>query len=205
MKETADAKQRLREVTEWRPALAVAFASDVLTALLSSRLVHEVVLVGAADLPPDLLASPMVHRAADVRGLNAAVEAGIATAWQRSSHRVVVLPADLPCLRSSEVDDLLEAASDDGPAVLADADGDGTSALLLPVGARFTPAYGAGSFERHVAAGARPVPGAFESVRRDVDTVEHLAAAQRLGVGPRTAALLPHIRELRTARSVTEA
>jgi 2-phospho-L-lactate guanylyltransferase len=200
IKESAEAKQRLWEVTEWRPALAVAFASDVLTALLGSRLVHDTLLVGGAGLPPALLASPRVHRIADVRGLNPAVEAGIAAALQRSSRGIVVIPADLPSLSSGEVDALLAAAPGDGPAVLADADGDGTTALLLPSGVRFTPAFGAASFQRHVAAGARPVPGAFESVRRDVDTVAHLAAAQRLGVGPHTAALLPLIEELRATR-----
>jgi 2-phospho-L-lactate guanylyltransferase len=191
LKDTAEGKQRLRVPRELRAALSVAFAADAVSALLESRHVHEVVVVGGRALPPALLASPAVHRIADVRGLNPAVEAGIRVARRRSGRGVLVLHADLPCLRPDEVDALLEQAPPDAAGALADADGDGTTALLLPPGVTFVPAFGRDSHARHVAAGARPVTGELASVRRDVDTVEHLEAARLLGFGPYSAALLP--------------
>ena len=191
LKETAEAKQRLLVPSELRTALALAFAADAVTALLEARHVQEVVVVGGRGLPPALLASPAVHRIADVRGLNPAVEAGVRVARRRSRRGVLVLHADLPCLRADEVDALLEQAPSGAAAALADADGEGTTALLLPAGVTLVAAFGPGSYARHVDAGARPVTGELASVRRDVDTVEHLQAARLLGVGPHTAALLP--------------
>jgi 2-phospho-L-lactate guanylyltransferase len=193
LKETPEAKQRLRVPSGLRTALALAFAADTVTALLESRHVHEVVVVGGRGLAPALLASPALHRVADVRGLNAAVEAGVRVARQRSGRGVLVLHADLPCLRAGEVDALLEQASPDAASALADADGDGTTALLLPPGVTLPPTFGPGSHARHLAAGARPVTGELASVRRDVDTVEHLETARLLGVGPHTAAVLDSV------------
>ncbi len=76
------------------------------------------------------------------------------------------------------------------PRAVADADGTGTTLLAHahPDALRF----GADSYARHLAAGAAPLDVAVgSSLRQDVDTAAHLAAARTLGLGPRTAALLP--------------
>ena len=58
-------------------------------------------------------------------------------------------------------------------------------------GVAWASSFGDGSFARHTAAGYTPleIPDA-STLRRDVDTAEQLDAAARLGVGPRTAAVL---------------
>lgn len=117
------------------------------------------------------------------QGLNAAVAAGLEAARGRAA----ALLGDVPALRPADLDAALSQAGE-GPAVVADADGTGTTLLTdaTPGILRFGP----GSFAAHVEAGARPldVP-ATSTLRHDVDTADQLDAARALGLGPRTAAL----------------
>jgi 2-phospho-L-lactate guanylyltransferase len=72
-------------------------------------------------------------------------------------------------------------------AFVADADGVGTTAVVAADLDAFRPAFGPGSRQRHLDAGAREVEGIdVPSLRRDVDDRDSLAEAVRLGVGPRT-------------------
>jgi 2-phospho-L-lactate guanylyltransferase (CobY/MobA/RfbA family) len=87
LKEPASAKQRLAGLGDWRPTLAVAFATDVISALLGSADLREVIVVGGDGLAPQLLAAPRVRKVADVRGLNEAVDAGVAAACQSGHGR----------------------------------------------------------------------------------------------------------------------
>jgi 2-phospho-L-lactate guanylyltransferase len=190
-------KQRLHPLGDWRAPLAAAFAADVVTALLGSRVVRDVVVVGGQSLPEALVDLPAVHRVADVRGLNPAVAAGLERSARFGGSGTLVLPGDLPCLRPEDVDVLLAGVAPGSVGALADADGRGTAALAVGAGADFAPAFGPGSFARHLAAGARAITGEFERARRDVDTVEHLAAARALGVGSHTAAVLAHLPTIR--------
>ncbi|HZK59205.1 MAG TPA: 2-phospho-L-lactate guanylyltransferase, partial [Cryobacterium sp.] len=72
-----------------------------------------------------------------------------------------------------------------------DEEGAGTTALLARAGVPLTPRFGLGSRAAHEAAGHVPLvfPPA-SSIRRDVDTVDDLAEALHLGVGPFTSALV---------------
>jgi 2-phospho-L-lactate guanylyltransferase len=190
VKRPAYAKQRLADYGDWRPVLAAAFAADVISALHGSDDIREVIVVGGEGLAARVLTAPRLRKIADVRGLNEAVNAGLAAAHRAGAAGVLVVPADLPCLRSSDVDLLIQQADGDRASVLADADGDGTAALLIPSPVRFSPAFGPGSFGRHLRQGAHALNGDLATARRDVDTVEHLVAARQLGVGQHTARVL---------------
>ncbi|TDC57227.1 2-phospho-L-lactate guanylyltransferase, partial [Micromonospora sp. KC207] len=72
---------------------------------------------------------------------------------------------------------------------VADAPGTGTVLLAAPPGVPLDPRFGVGSAEAHEASGALPLAGDWPTLRRDVDTATDLAAAARLGLGPRTAGL----------------
>ena len=61
--------------------------------------------------------------------------------------------------------------------------------LAAPAGVLLDPRFGGDSAAAHAASGAVALTGAWPSLRRDVDTADDLAAAVRLGVGPRTMAL----------------
>ncbi|OCG74840.1 hypothetical protein [Microbacterium sediminis] len=118
-------------------------------------------------------------------GLNAAIAAGLAAATGPAR---AALLGDLPALRPGDLDDALRRAT--GPAAVADADGTGTT-LFAHAEADLL-AFGADSYARHLAAGAVALDvDPASTLRHDVDTAAQLDAARALGLGPRTAALLP--------------
>lgn len=185
VKDGRGAKTRLRDVGEaGRADLMAAFARDAITAACRTPLA-EVVVVG-----DPLAIGPL----ADELGVAVVADEGggdLNTALRRAAVRiaqpgrgVAVLLADLPCLRT---EDLEVALSQEGRAFVADAAGTGTTLLLAPSGTALDPRFGAGSAQAHAASGATPVPGELTSLRLDVDTTDDLDQALRFGVGPHTA------------------
>jgi 2-phospho-L-lactate/phosphoenolpyruvate guanylyltransferase len=80
--------------------------------------------------------------------LNEALDAARREAEHRGFRRVLILPADLPCLSRASLESLLQKR---GPVLVPDRAGTGTNALLLdPIDAGF-PSFGENSFERHLA------------------------------------------------------
>lgn len=165
-----------------RTALMAAFARDALVAASASDLV-EVYVVGdpasAAGLPVTVLPD---QGAGD---LNRAL-ARAAETLTRPDRGVAVLLADLPCLRTEDLDDAIKTAAG-RRAFVADAAGTGTTLLLAPAGTALDPRFGPGSATAHTASGAVAIEDRLESLRLDVDTTADLAAALRLGVGRSTA------------------
>lgn len=199
VKPLAGAKSRLRAapLRVRHVALVLAMAQDTVAASAACPVVSEVLVVtddpyarraisalGAQIVPDDPAA-----------GLNAAVAYGAAHA--APEHAVAVLAADLPALRPAELAAALRAAAltettpdAGGRGFVADAAGSGTTLLAALPGAGLDPRFGAGSAGAHEASGARRLDGDWPSLRRDVDTLADLVAAARLGLGPRTAALV---------------
>ena len=172
-----------------RAELALAFADDVVTALLRCPPVREVVVVtddvrAAAALQRD---RTRIVPDAPGAGLNAALSHGAALLRAaRPELGVVALASDLPALRP---DDLARALRQvQGRAFVADAQGLGTTVLAAAPGEALQPAYGPGSRRAHLLSGAVELL-APPALRRDVDTPDDLREALRLGVGPRTAAV----------------
>jgi 2-phospho-L-lactate guanylyltransferase len=188
VKDGRGAKTRLGPVGEARrAALMAAFARDAVTAAASSAMV-DVHLVGdpaALRELADGLAVPVLPDEGD-GNLNQALRRA-ASRVQRKDRGVAVMLADLPCLRTA---DLETALGQPDRAFVADAAGTGTTLLLAPPGVELDPRFGAGSADRHAASGASPVPGELASLRLDVDTTDDLEAALRLGVGTNTASLM---------------
>lgn len=84
------------------------------------------------------------------RGLNGAVQAGVARLLAAGAGEVVVAHGDLPLARS-----LLPLAGFDGITLVPDRRDDGTNVVCLPAGTGFRFHYGPGSFERHRAEARR--------------------------------------------------
>ncbi|MDG4817873.1 2-phospho-L-lactate guanylyltransferase [Micromonospora sp. WMMD956] len=188
------AKSRLRGALPAVPheELALALAADTVAAVRACPAVAGVVVVTR-----DARVAAAV-RAAGVRvvpdapdaGLNAAFRLGAAVA--AGGGWVAGLTADLPALRPAELTAALRAIAAGPPGVrrfVADAPGSGTVLLATPAGVPLDPRFGVGSAAAHEAGGALPLAGDWPTLRRDVDTAADLAAAARLGLGPRTAAL----------------
>lgn len=203
VKRLAVAKSRLRGALPGVPheELALALAADTLRAVLACPAVAEALVVtddarvaaaaraaGAGVLPDEPDA-----------GLNAAFRHGAATA---AAGWVAGITADVPALRPAELAGALLAAQNGRPGVrrfLPDAPGGGTVLLTAGPGVPLDPRFGVGSAVAHAASGALPLDGDWPSLRRDVDTAADLAAAARLGLGPRTAALVAAGRPARAA------
>jgi 2-phospho-L-lactate/phosphoenolpyruvate guanylyltransferase len=159
--------------------LVQAIRADTLAV---ARRVARVVVV--ADLP-----SPEADLVQRSPGLNGAVRDAGDFATRRWPHDgVVALVGDLPALRMEELSAALVAAHEHRCSYVADAAGTGTTLLAAAPGVPLEPQFGLGSAARHGAFAARIEAG--PGLRCDVDTAEDLDAAESLGLGPSTAAVL---------------
>jgi 2-phospho-L-lactate guanylyltransferase len=93
-------------------------------------------------------------------GLNGAVDAGRTTIAGKGFEHIVIAHSDLPLAH-----DLGAVAVEATVTLVPDRRRDGTNVLALPVGIDLPAAYGAGSFERHLAAAI--AGGHRVEVRRD--------------------------------------
>lgn len=193
VKPSAAGKSRLR--VRDRESLARAIALDTLEAVLACPAVAEVVVV-TSDAAVTAEASALGARVVDdsgvsglSAGLSAAITAGLATVPIDRARAVLL--GDLPSLHAEDLAAALHAAEGMDLATVLDADGDGTTLVTARPGVPLAPAFGTDSAAAHRAAGFAPLPiDDGSTLRRDVDTIEHLAAAARLGLGPRTALAL---------------
>ncbi|MFG2060161.1 2-phospho-L-lactate guanylyltransferase [Micromonospora sp. NPDC048871] len=192
VKRLTAAKTRLRGGVPGVPheKLTLALIADTLDVVRACPGVAEIRVV--TDDPQVSLLARMIDARVlpdpPTPGLNAAFRHGAAgvDGW------VVALTADLPALRPAELAAALDAARTGPPhlrSFVSDCPGTGTVLLAAPPGVPLDPRFGPGSAAAHARSGARPLTAAWPSLRRDVDTAADLAAAARLGLGPRTAAL----------------
>jgi 2-phospho-L-lactate guanylyltransferase len=207
VKDTARGKSRLATDGFDRSALARAIALDTIAAAAACPLVARVTVVtddgglvlAAADIPglrfvaetpteAEALAAAETMGNVPRDGLNRAIARG-ATALEGMPRAALL--GDLPALRPEDLADALRLAADADRAVVADAEGTGSTLVTAAAGVEWRAAFGDGSLARHVDLGCTPleIPDA-STLRRDVDTADQLAAAAKLGLGPRTAALV---------------
>jgi 2-phospho-L-lactate guanylyltransferase len=207
VKDTARGKSRLAADGLDRSALARAIALDTIAAAAACPLVAQVVVVtddgglvlAAADIPglrfvaetpteAEAVAAAETMAAVPSDGLNRAIARGAAAL--DGMPRAALL-GDLPALRPEDLADALRLAATAERAVVADAEGTGSTLVTAAAGVPWRSAFGDGSLRRHIQLGCTLLEVADAStLRRDVDTAAQLAAAAELGLGPRTAALV---------------
>ncbi len=189
------AKTRLADVAgARRPELARAFAADTVAAALACPDVADVVVVtdDAQTAAEATAAGALVVADEPAAGLNAALRHGAEVVHRRRpGGYVAALSADLPALRPDELATTLRVALGHPASFVGDAAGTGTTLYAVTPAGTFEPRFGGRSRAAHRAAGAieLTVPDT-PSVHRDVDTAVDLWDALRLGVGPRTAAVV---------------
>lgn len=182
VKGTPDAKSRLHASME----LALAIALDTVTAALAAPGVTQVVVVTseAASVVFDETDAFVVVE--ERQGLDLAIATGLETAedFSEPGRGVAILLGDLPALQPTELGDALLAATAHDRAMVADADGSGTTLITAGDGQTHEQHFGAGSAAAHVAAGYAQLSVSNESgLRRDVDTPPALASLTgRLGL-----------------------
>lgn len=208
VKPWATAKSRLTADAPLRAEFARAFALDVVATARSTPGVAAVLVVTReptlasrlariGTLPEGGSAEPAEVVVVDDPGerLDESVLHGAAQAARRwpGLGRAVVT-SDLPVLRPGHLEAVLTAATVHVRAAVADTEGTGTTVLTATAGHDIRPAFGVGSFDRHLRLGAADVTAiAAPGVRRDVDIAAHLATARRLGVGVHTQAVVDQL------------
>ena len=172
-----------------RAELALAFAADVVAAVLRCDAVARVLVVTDDVRAASALRQPGSRVVRDLpgAGLNAALRHGARVLREQDpALGVASLASDLPALDAADLGAALLRVQ--ARAFVPDSAGEGTTLLAAAPGWRLQPSYGPGSRARHLASGAVEL-SAPAALRLDVDTPDDLAAALRLGVGPHTAAV----------------
>ncbi|QEW04460.1 2-phospho-L-lactate guanylyltransferase [Microbacterium lushaniae] len=185
-------KTRLADAAVDRAALARAIALDTIAAAAgATRVARVVVVTDDQELIRAATGTPRVEivREVDAAGLDAAIALGAQAAGQGAPRAALL--GDLPALRSVDLDAALGAAGSVERGLVPDAEGTGSTLVTARPGAVWTTAFGEDSAARHRLLGCTDLDVPEDStLRRDVDTPAQLAAAEALGLGPRTAALL---------------
>jgi 2-phospho-L-lactate guanylyltransferase len=190
VKVLAAAKSRLDpHVGGLRRDLALAMAIDTIAAIAACDGVEVLVVTDDAHTAVAMSGIAEVIPDRPAAGINAALHHAAAALGPSPDRRLAAVQADLPALRSAELTAVLRAAIGSDQAFVADTNGAGTT-VYAAASTSFAPRFGPESAAAHRKVAtelALDVP----TLRRDVDTIDDLWAAARLGVGPRTAELLP--------------
>jgi 2-phospho-L-lactate guanylyltransferase len=173
-----------------RQTLALSMLERVLARTVRASWLARVVAVVDTDAAEDLarLYGAMVVRDAGDGRMNAAVSAGLECAAREGARAALVLPGDVPLVRSDDLDALYSAAGEYARVVVVGAArrGDGSNALFLRPWNVIAPAFGPPSVERHLslarASGAVALRVDGLGLSLDVDTPEDLAEMVRLAV-----------------------
>lgn len=195
VKRLSEAKSRLAAPQEVRVELVLAMARDTLAAVDSCEAVTRTRLLTADPTVVDALATAELrvlhetpHSSSDA--LNTAVAQAVAQLRASDSNaNIAIVVADLPSLRSDELTAALSIAAQHRASFVPDADGIGTTAVMLRPHAEVMPTFGFQSSARHLEMHMAPVDAGL-GLRQDVDTLTALATAQQLGVGPHTSAVI---------------
>jgi len=188
IKRLGAAKGRLGPVVsaKARRELAAAMAADVLEALGGVGGLAGVIAVTGEPEVARVAKAAGAETVDDDRdaGQSAAAQVGIVRALARGARHALLVPGDCPALDPAELEALL-AGVVAGPsvAVIPDRHGTGTNGLLLTPPDVIAPAFGPGSFDRHVESARRAAATVhverLPSLALDVDTAGDLAALRQ--------------------------
>ena len=180
VKEFSNAKQRLAPALDGprRVGLARAMLKDVLSALRRARAPERVVVFTAADEAIEM-AEPLgfeIVKERSIDGHSAAIN-HLIDEFSPSSSQILAIAGDLPKLLPTEIDFVLNTASE--PVTLIPSrDWTGTNGVLFIPPARIAMEYGEGSFRRHLskvsAAGLHSDVMDLPGLAFDIDTPEDL-------------------------------
>ncbi len=193
MKPLSSAKSRLSPAlsANERSTLSLSMLRRVL--LAAGPPAERIWVVGGDDLVREAATSLGAAWTADQgAGLNAALEVAFARA-AREQLCAMYLPADLPLVDADDVRGMIDASRSGRALTLAPASRDGgTNGIIVPLGSRFRPALGRGSFQRHrnqaSRHGVEPVVFTSDGLGLDLDVPADLETLERFRPG--------HLREL---------
>jgi 2-phospho-L-lactate guanylyltransferase len=182
VKNLSSAKQRLAAVLDQpaRTELAQAMLHDVLTTLHDWTNRPQVAVVSsdpyatrlAREYAFEVIPDP------DNPGETGAVERATQVCLARGAESTLVIPADIPLIRSWELEKILQKAPTEGSVLVPAADGRGTNAALRRPANLFPLRFGNDSFKPHLAAaqatGKTCIVLELRGIAVDVDNPEDL-------------------------------
>ncbi|QSE82334.1 2-phospho-L-lactate guanylyltransferase [Rhodococcus koreensis] len=180
-RDITSAKSRLLLRPEARQAVVRAMFRDTVSAVRAASQVEAVLVVVDRIQDAAHVRSPGVVPLVlpGTPGMNAALREGGRRArewWPRC--RLAGLPADLPSLRSEDLDVALKVAGRHERTFVADRRREGTSLLTASEGVDLDPEFGERSRLAHLGSGAvETLDPNIESLRRDVDDLDDLLDA----------------------------
>lgn len=156
IKDTATAKQRLAGVLDQaaRTELARAMQHDVLTALHNWENRPAVAIVTGDSYATNLAAEYGFEVIPDLDnpGETSAIEMATRVCVERGLNETLVIPADIPLIQASELEEILRQAPTEGSVLVPAGDGRGTNAALRRPADLFPLKFGNDSFKPHHAA-----------------------------------------------------
>jgi len=182
VKNLSSAKQRLASVLDQslRTELAQAMLSDVFNTLSAWRECPRVGVVTSDPFATELAHSFHYEVISDdtCRSETDAIEIATRLCEQRGIQSTLVIPGDIPLITVSELDQILEAAPEEGTVLVSSADKRGTNAAFRSPAGLFPLRFGNDSFKPHLAAAqatgkpcaALSLPG----IALDIDTPSDL-------------------------------
>ncbi len=191
VKSLEEAKSSFREILtpDQRKELVLSMLADVLTVLrdfgMNTVVVSpdEDVLKFASRFGAEGLKEPGLD-------LNDAMRLAVQNIMERGAREVLMLPADLPFIKSVDLENMLGMVTSDKEVVIAPSRTGGTNALFLRPPDLIDLKFGGKSFPLHVAesvkVGIRPKVYSSPTISVDVDEAGDLLKAETLGLGTRT-------------------
>jgi 2-phospho-L-lactate guanylyltransferase len=156
VKNLSGAKQRLASMLDQatRTDLAQTMLLDVLETLVSWADRPEVALVTSDTFACDLarrFGFEVIHDSAN-RSETDAVEMATRVCEARGVNFTLVIPGDIPLIQVQELENILQAAPEEGSVLAPAADGRGTNAAFRRPAGLFPLRFGNDSFKPHLAA-----------------------------------------------------
>jgi 2-phospho-L-lactate guanylyltransferase len=156
VKNLDNAKQRLASLLDQptRTKLAHAMLFDVLESVSACPSQPEVSLVTNDTFAVELAHSFNFQVIVDTANRSETDAIEVATRWceEHDVQSTLVIPADIPLIRASELEQILQAAPEEGSVLVPAADGRGTNAILRNPAGLFPLRFGNDSFKPHLAA-----------------------------------------------------
>jgi 2-phospho-L-lactate guanylyltransferase len=182
------AKQRLEAcLGSARADLTIAMLKDVLSALVSSRVIAQIAVVTADPRVADIASArgALVIDEIESRGMNEAIELGINAIKGIGGQGVAIIPADIPLMTGPEIDRVMhelqvqrQGEGEHITGIVPSKDRGGTNFLRIETSRSFSPMYGPDSYVHHTGNarehGSRPVSLHSPPISLDIDEKKDL-------------------------------
>ena len=176
---------------EQRQWLVLSMLEDVLNAVHHAPSIFSAIVVSPDE---KVLSFARLHGAEGViepgSGLNEALKIAIRHSISKGADSVLIVPADLPLLKSVDVENIIAMASASKDVGIAPSKAKGTNVLFLRPPELINLRFGGESFPLHLKeasqAGVKPRIYRSPTTATDIDEVADLLSIETLGHGTRT-------------------